>query len=99
MNRSDLIQDLAMRCNQDLADAAQAVGVILDAMSQALEHGNRIEIRGFGSFSIAQRAPYTGRNPRNGDSIQVASKRKLRFKPGKELRQRVDSAAVPPTPV
>ena len=99
MNRSDLIQDLAMRCNQDLADAAQAVGVILDAMSQALEHGNRIEIRGFGSFSIAQRAPYTGRNPRNGDSIQVASKRKLHFKPGKELRQRVDSAPVPPTPV
>ena len=90
MNRSDLIQDLAMRCNQDLADAAQAVSVILDAMSRALERGNRIEIRGFGSFALNYRPPRLGRNPKSGDKVQVPSKYVPHFKAGKELRERVD---------
>ena len=91
MTRSDLISRLAERFPKLLAkDADLAVKVILDAMSSTLAKGGRIEIRGFGSFTLNYRPPRTGRNPKSGDKVQVPAKYVPHFKAGKELRERVD---------
>ena len=91
MTRSDLVQALADQFGQ-LAhrDAEFAVKAILDAMSDALVKGHRIEIRGFGSFSINRRPPRLGRNPRSGECVAIPEKRVPHFKPGKALREAVD---------
>lgn len=92
MTRSDLVEELAARFGQlNQRDAEQAVKTILDAVSDALVHGHRIEIRGFGSFAINHRPPRVGRNPRSGEAVQVPSKRVPHFKPGKALREAVDN--------
>ena len=67
-----------------------AVKTILDAMVEALSTGQRIEIRGFGSFALNRRPPRIGRNPKSGDKVMVPEKRVPHFKPGKALRERVD---------
>jgi integration host factor subunit beta len=91
MTRSDLVEELASRFSQlTHRDAEYAVKTILDAMSDALVRGHRIEIRGFGSFSINRRPPRMGRNPRSGESVQIPEKRVPHFKPGKALREAVD---------
>ncbi|MFC5609740.1 integration host factor subunit beta [Variovorax soli] len=91
MTRSDLVEELAARFAQlTHRDAESAVKTILDAMSDALVRGNRIEIRGFGSFSVSRRPPRIGRNPRSGESVAVPEKRVPHFKPGKALREAVD---------
>jgi integration host factor subunit beta len=92
MTRSDLVTQLAERFDQlALRDAESAVRIILDAMSDALARGHRIEIRGFGSFSINRRPPRVGRNPRSGEQVAIAEKRVPHFKPGKSLREAVDA--------
>lgn len=94
MTKSELIARLAQRYPQLVAkDAEYAVKMILDAMTQALLAGNRIEIRGFGSFVVKQREARDGRNPRTGKRVSVAAKRVPFFKVGKELRVRVDGDA------
>ena len=93
MTKSELIAQLALRHPQLVAkDAEYAVKVVLDAMSQALLDGNRIEIRGFGSFALSHRPSRVGRNPKSGAKVVVPPKRVPHFKPGKELRERVDQA-------
>ena len=95
MTKSDLIARLAKRFPQLVAkDADFAVKMILDAMSEALVKGDRIEIRGFGSFSLNYRPPRVGRNPKSGDKVDVPEKWVPHFKAGKELRERVDSALI-----
>ena len=90
MTKSDLIARLAERFPQLVAkDADFAVKMILDAMSEALVRGDRIEIRGFGSFSLHYRPPRMGRNPKTGESVALPAKHVPHFKPGKELRERV----------
>jgi integration host factor subunit beta len=92
MTRSDIVQALADKFGQlTHRDAEYAVKSILDAMSDALAKGHRIEIRGFGSFSINRRPPRVGRNPRSGESVDIPEKRVPHFKPGKALREAVDS--------
>jgi integration host factor subunit beta len=92
MTRSDLVQELANRFPQlTHKDAESAVKAILDAMSEAMERGHRIEIRGFGSFTINRRPPRIGRNPRSGESVAIPEKRVPHFKPGKALREAVDA--------
>ena len=92
MTRSDLVEELAARFGQlTHRDAEYAVKTILDAMSDALVRGHRIEIRGFGSFSINRRSPRMGRNPRSGESVAIPEKRVPHFKPGKALREAVDA--------
>lgn len=90
MTRSELIESLAAK-SQSLttADISAAVRVILGAMEDTLECGERIEIRGFGSFSTNERAPRVGRNPKTGESVEVPARRAVHFKPGLELRERV----------
>ena len=91
MNRSDLVQLLSDRFSQlALGDAKTAVSIILEAMNSAMVRGHRIEIRGFGSFSVIHRAARTGRNPRSGAPVQIPAARVLHFKPGKALREAVD---------
>ena len=93
MTKSDLIARLADRFPQLVAkDADFAVKMILDAMSEALTRGDRIEIRGFGSFALSFRPPRVGRNPKSGDKVSVPEKWVPHFKAGKELRERVDDA-------
>ena len=91
MTRSDLIEELAASfVKLTHHDAEYAIKKILDTMSDALARGHRIEIRGFGSFSINRRPPRMGRNPRSGDSVAIPEKRVPHFKPGKALREAVD---------
>jgi integration host factor subunit beta len=91
MTRSDLVDELSARFAQlTRRDAEFAVKTVLDAMSHALVKGHRIEIRGFGSFTINRRPPRVGRNPRSGESVQIPEKRVPHFKPGKALRESVD---------
>ena len=93
MTKSELIARLAERFPQLVAkDADFAVKMILDAMSEALVRGDRIEIRGFGSFALNYRPPRTGRNPKSGEKVSVPAKWGTHFKAGKELRERVDRA-------
>jgi len=103
MTKSELIARLAERNPRLVArDADEAVNTMLDAMTDALAAGQRIEIRGFGSFALNYRPPRVGRNPKSGDRVQVPAKYVPHFKAGKELRERVDgeadvpSAAEPP---
>lgn len=92
MTRSDLVEELAARFNQlTHRDAEFAVKTLLDAVSDALVRGNRIEIRGFGSFSVNRRPPRMGRNPRSGESVAIPEKRVPHFKPGKALREAVEA--------
>ena len=91
MTRSDLVAQLAERFTQITArDTEFAVKTVLDAMSDALARGHRIEIRGFGSFSISRRPPRVGRNPRSGEQVTIPEKLVPHFKPGKALREAVD---------
>lgn len=91
MTKSELIAKLAMRFPQLVAkDADYAVKMVLDAMSDALANGDRIEIRGFGSFALNHRPPRVGRNPKSGEQVLVPEKFVPHFKAGKELRERVD---------
>jgi integration host factor subunit beta len=92
MTRSELIPRLAERYPQLVAkDAEFAVRTILEAMARTLVDGHRIEIRGFGSFALSHRPPRVGRNPKSGEKVMVPGKRVPHFKPGKELRERVDA--------
>ncbi|MCX8017411.1 MAG: integration host factor subunit beta [Rhodocyclaceae bacterium] len=93
MTKSELIARLAERFPQLVAkDADLAVKMVLDAMTDALARGERIEIRGFGSFSLNYRPPRIGRNPKTGEKVEVPAKYVPHFKAGKELRERVDQA-------
>ncbi|MGY8904200.1 MAG: integration host factor subunit beta [Burkholderiales bacterium] len=99
MTRSDLVEELAAKFSQlTHRDAEYAVKTILDAMSDALVRGHRIEIRGFGSFSINRRPSRMGRNPRSGESVAIPEKRVPHFKPGKSLRETVAQQSVQSLP-
>ncbi len=94
MTKSELIDSLA-RKQSHLAykDVELAVKSLLEQMSSALATGKRIEIRGFGSFSLHYRPPRMGRNPKTGDAVALPGKHVPHFKPGKELRERVNEGA------
>lgn len=93
MTKSELIERIADQQDQLSAkDIELGVKLILEEMSQALTEGERIEIRGFGSFSLHYRNSRTGRNPKTGESVQLQGKYVPHFKPGKELRDRVNAA-------
>jgi integration host factor subunit beta len=91
MTKSELILKLAERFPQLVVkDADFAVNMMLEAMADALVNGDRIEIRGFGSFALNYRPPRVGRNPKSGEKVEVQAKWVPHFKAGKELRERVD---------
>lgn len=93
MTKSELIAALAASYPQlAVNDADLAVKTIIDSMVQSLAAGHRVEIRGFGSFTLSQRAPRVGRNPKTGGKVMVPGKMVPHFKAGKALRERVDEA-------
>ncbi|MBU3071653.1 integration host factor subunit beta [Aestuariicella sp. G3-2] len=93
MTKSELIERIAEQQDQlSLKDVELAVKLMLEHMSQVLAAGERIEIRGFGSFSLHYRAPRVGRNPKTGDSVELTGKYVPHFKPGKEMRDRVNES-------
>jgi len=100
MNRSDLIDRLAARTMAlTPKDADLSVSLILDSLASALVRGDRIEIRGFGSFALSYRPPRQSRNPKSGEPVLVPAKYQPHFKAGKELRERVDYADGQPGPI
>jgi len=95
MTKSELIEAIVREQNHlAYRDVELAVKCILEKMSQSLASGERIEIRGFGSFSLHFRPPRIGRNPKTGDSVSLTGKHVPHFKPGKELRERVNKRYV-----
>ena len=96
MTKSELIAQLAAE-NPHLRqpDVELIVATIFDEITAALARGDRVELRGFGAFSAKRRDPRTGRNPRTGAAVPVAGKAVPYFKPGKELRERINGAAAP----
>jgi integration host factor subunit beta len=93
MNKSELIEALALKINLPVRETASVTKTIIDTMSEALVNDDSIEIRGFGSFTVKKYGAYTGRNPKSGDKINVAPKKLPFFKVGKDMRERVDAAA------
>ncbi len=93
MTKSELIERLASQQRQlPPKDVELAVKMIIEYMAQSLANGERIEIRGFGSFSLHYREPRKGRNPKTGETVDLPGKFVPHFKPGKEMRERVNEA-------
>ena len=93
MTKSELIERLADKMRQVQAkDVESSIKEMLEQMAQTLQKGERIEIRGFGSFSLHYRAPRVGRNPKTGETVKLDGKYVPHFKPGKELRERVNES-------
>jgi integration host factor subunit beta len=93
MTKSELIERIADHQEQlSVKDIELAVKSILEYMSQILASGERIEVRGFGSFSLHYREPRVGRNPKTGELVQLSGKYVPHFKPGKEMRDRVNDS-------
>ncbi|MEQ8289134.1 MAG: integration host factor subunit beta [Gammaproteobacteria bacterium] len=98
MTKSELIEVLARRQSQlAYKDVELAVKTIIEHMSGTLSGGERIEIRGFGSFSLHYRPPRVGRNPKSGEPVSLPAKYVPHFKPGKQMRERVDNSRSPIT--
>lgn len=87
MNKSELIKKLAEDANMPIEDASMVVNTFVDCMKDSLLAGERVEIRGFGSFKIKEYAGYAGRNPKTGESVLVEPKRLPFFRAGKELKE------------
>lgn len=90
MTKSEFIEIVAERMNIPKSQAYDVVNVVFDTMKDALIEEDRIELRGFGSFSIREYESRQGRNPKTGEKVKVDSKKSVHFKVGKELRERVD---------
>jgi integration host factor subunit beta len=94
MTKSELIERISLQQKQlSPKDVELAIKMVIEYMAQSLASGDRIEIRGFGSFSLHYREPRRGRNPKTGDSVDLMAKYVPYFKPGKEMRERVNQNA------
>ncbi len=91
MNKNDLIAAVAGSTGASKADAAKAVDGFIDAITGALKGGDSVQLVGFGSFSVANRAARLGRNPRTGETIQIAASKQPKFKAGKALKAAVNA--------
>ncbi|MFT5725931.1 MAG: integration host factor subunit beta [Desulforhopalus sp.] len=94
MTKSELIEALSSELNITFTNATGIVNTILDSMTDELVNGGNVEIRGFGSFTVREYAPYTGRNPNTGKKVYVKAKKLPVFKVGKALREAVDFGAI-----
>lgn len=98
MTKSELIEKLSETLKLPAGKAEAIVNTVFDSMVKALERGEGIEIRGFGSFTVRKYRAYEGRNPRTGETVHVAEKRLPFFKVGKDLRDRVNAGLGTPLP-
>ncbi len=90
VNKSELIEKVAERADLNKASAARAVDAVFDAITQGLRNGETVNLVGFGTFSVGERAARSGRNPRTGETIDIAASRNPRFKAGKGLKDAVN---------
>ncbi len=90
MNKTELTDAVAARANLSKSDAGNAVDAVFQAMESALADGESVSLIGFGAFSVSDRAARSGRNPRTGETIQIAAAKVVKFKAGKGLRDAVD---------
>ena len=86
MTKAELIEALSNKLPLNKADAERAINIVLDDVIAALRQGERVNISGFGTFSVSERQARTGRNPKTGESIEIAASRSAKFKPGKQLK-------------
>jgi DNA-binding protein HU-beta len=93
MKKSDLVEQVAVRLGLPRPQVEQTFEALLDAVADGLVKGERVDIRGFGAFQIRESAARSGRNPRTGETIQIAARKTPTFKVGKELRDKVNGAA------
>jgi len=92
MTKSEFIERLYSKSSLSYDDTVAAINITIDTMQNALGRGERIEIRGFGAFSLHERKARTGRNPKTGEAVEIPTCYKVHFKPGKALRERVGNA-------
>lgn len=90
MNKGDLINKIAESANLSKSQATDALAAVLDGIADALKDGDKATLIGFGTFSVSKREARTGRNPQTGETIQIAAKNVVKFKPGKELSESVN---------
>ncbi len=93
MTKTELIEGLANKLAISKADAEKAINIILDDIIAALKTADRVNISGFGTFSVSERQARTGRNPKTGAAIQISASRSARFKPGKQLKDSLNETA------
>jgi integration host factor subunit beta len=98
MTKADLVEEVARVSEVTKKHSEAIVNTVFDSIVQALQRDDKIELRGFGSFRIRQRRSRQGRNPKTGDKVDVPAKRIPYFKPGKELKELINSAASEPMP-
>jgi integration host factor subunit beta len=91
MTKAELVEKVADKIQLTKKQAETVVNILLNSITEALSEGDKVELRGFGSFRIRNRNPREGRNPKTGDTVQIPAKRVPFFKAGKELREMVDS--------
>ena len=94
MTKADLITEVSRNAELSKKDAENTVNVFLDRIVEALKEGEKIELRGFGSFKLRRRNSRIGRNPRTSQAVQVPAKRVPYFKPGKDLKKLINKASV-----
>ena len=90
MNKNDLVESVAKAAGLSKADAAKAVDSVLDQVTASLAKGDEVRLVGFGTFSVANRAASTGRNPRTGETIRIPASKQPKFKAGKALKDAVN---------
>jgi DNA-binding protein HU-beta len=89
MTKEKLIEQIADRLNGTKKSAAQAVDAMLESMQDALSNGDEVRLTGFGSFQVTQRQQRRGRNPQTGEEITIPANKTVKFKPGKDLKEKV----------
>ncbi|MBV6652623.1 MAG: HU family DNA-binding protein [Phaeodactylibacter sp.] len=91
MNKGDLINKIADSANLSKAQATDALNAVLDGITDSLKGGDKVTLIGFGTFSVSHREARSGRNPQTGETIQIAAKNVVKFKPGKEISDAVNA--------
>lgn len=92
MTKADLVEDVARASELTKKDAERLVEIVFESIIETLNHGEKIELRGFGSFRVRERGARRGRNPKTGDPVNIPAKRVPYFKPGKELKELINEA-------
>ncbi len=92
MTKADLVEDVARASELTKKDAERLVEIVFESIIETLNHGEKIELRGFGSFRVRERGARRGRNPKTGDPVSIPAKRVPYFKPGKELKELINEA-------
>jgi integration host factor subunit beta len=91
LTKADLVNEVAKQCDLSKPDAEEVVQTVLDSVVSALNNGDRVELRGFGSFRLRERKARRGRNPSTGEQVDVPARRVAYFKPGKMLKELINS--------